>query len=208
MASVRSVNLSKPPERLLKRRSTRTSASSTNLASARKPSVAKATSVTVSTLHRRKSTRTLSKKRSHKTTNSPTRKNSLSSVTDQDLNELTTNLDNTTITTLPIIRSVQRFSVSTVATAPDLSPVVSVMDEKISLKSALSDHSVEPTASVQLPPISPRKSIEEIPIPFTIDSFDFMRTIGTGKRKFHQDFSNENFHFRNFWTSSISFPSI
>ena len=179
MATVRSISASKPPERLLKRRLTRASASSTNPPS-RKASLSKASAVTVTTIHRRKSTRMSSKKHSQRIANSPARLDTSTLFIEPDPLELTSQMAATSLVELPAIHSASR--------TPDLYKRSTHSPEEINedipndesqLEDPLSEECPEMNSSNPPPPPSRQSSAE--PVQFTIESFDMLRTVGTGK---------------------------
>jgi len=176
MATVRSINPTKPPERLLTRRLTR--ASSSIPLSQKKVTLSKTTPITVTTIKRRKSSRMSSKKSSVTAMPATVRLNSFTTTT-SDNNDLTNKMASTTITELPFIRQSSRIS--------DTNSITS----SIPIAQINSDQQIEEPEDhnpilnnmnetrLSSSPLSIKSSTENIE--FTVDSFDTIRTVGTGK---------------------------
>jgi hypothetical protein len=169
MASVRSISTSKPPERLLTRRFNRTATSTTPLPT-RRAILTKTTPINVSSANSRaKSSRMALKKSSVGSSISPARLNlSTSTVSKSNSIELATNkMASTTLNDLPPIRIQSRISDTTNLT---ISRVNSDTNKSIAEQpNDTSETSASPTSS------SPNNS------QFTLESFDVIRTVGTGK---------------------------
>lgn len=176
MASVRSLNLTKPGERLLKRRLTRNSASTSKL------NTNKTNSVSVTTLSRKKSGRSSSKKRSTKATSLHLRKNSSSSLNEQELNILTNEFASTSITELPSIPSARKFSIKTVETIPDETIVTPIVEPII------------PAEIVEEENLNEIKIEENIP-EYTVEILEPIKTIGTGWKNSSNERSKKNRSF-------------
>lgn len=196
MATVRSISVPKPPERLLKRRPTRTSTSSNTPQTARKVTINKTTAVTVATINRRKSTRMSSKKHSNRLTTSPNAIHSSTLTLDDPQADLTERMATTTITELPLIRPLSKISTDvdprTIRSSFVSIPSELVQQDKSIEESPTNEHPSSDNeergpspAEPRTPSASSRKSSAET-IPFTIESLDVVRTVGTGKKNgFH-----------------------
>ncbi|CAF0804130.1 unnamed protein product [Rotaria sordida] len=183
MATVRSITPSKPPERLLTRRSTRGSTSSTPR-SHKKVNISKTTPITVSTIKRTNSSRMSAKKSPTPSIHPCARVNSFTNMPNiSDQNELTNTITSTAITELPPIRQTSKISELNIITSNipilqdnsntiiDNTPI-----EQLQNDNPILDHINEiPSSS---PPSQRRSSIPTIQ--FTIDSLDIIRTVGTG----------------------------
>jgi hypothetical protein len=160
MASVRSISASKPPERLLTRRLNRAS-TSTIPAAQRKLTINKTTPITTST-SRQKSPRISVKPGLVASITSPARLNSCNTVTPTNSLELPTDqMASMKLQDLPPIRSRSRISDPTNNSISQINPTNEKhndMNESLSsLKSSLSN------------------------IQYTLESFETIRTVGTGK---------------------------
>ncbi len=173
MATVRSISPTKS-DRLLTRRVPRTSSSSTPLTT-RKITLSKTTPITLATVKRRKQSRMSSKKSPVAAMAVPIRLNPFTPI---DNNDLTHKMASTTINELPPIRRASKMSDSTTITTDIPLPQITsdiVLDHKKTEESHEDVHNETASSS------SSRKSSREN-IEFTVDSFDTLRTIGTGKR--------------------------
>ncbi|CAF0847862.1 unnamed protein product [Rotaria sp. Silwood1] len=182
MATVRPITPSKPPERLLSRRSTRGSTIATPR-SQRKVTISKTTPITVSTIKRTNSSRMSVKKSSIPSIKPCVRVNSFANITTiTDQNESTNKMTTTTITELPPIRRSSKIPDLNIitSTTPILQDDSDIINDNKPIKQSNNDNSIlthtEEISSS--PPSSKRSSIQKIQ--FTIDSFDIIRTIGTG----------------------------
>ena len=175
MATVRSINPTKPPERLLTRRITRSSSSIP--LSQRKVTLTKTTPITVPTRKRRKSSRMSSKKSSITAMPATVHLNSLTIISDN--NDLTNKMASTTITELPLIRQTSRISDTNSITSNIPIPQIN-SDKQIDEPhdhNAISNNINETLSSSS--PLSIKSSTENIE--FTVESLDTIRTVGTGK---------------------------
>jgi protein kinase X len=171
MATVRSISPTKS-DRLLTRRVPRTSSSSTPLTT-RKITLSKTTPITLATVKRRKQSRMSSKKSPVAAMAVPIRLNPFTPI---DNNDLTHKMASTTINELPPIRRASKMSDSTTITTDIPLPQITsdiVLDHKKTEESHEDVHNETASSS------SSRKSSREN-IEFTVDSFDTLRTIGTG----------------------------
>ena len=196
MATVRSISVPKPPERLLKRRLTRTSTSSNTPQTARKVTINKATAVTVATINRRKSTRMSSKKHSSRLTTSPNAIHSSTLTLDDPQADLTERMATTTITELPLIRPLSKISMdvdprtirsSFVSIPSEVDQQEQFIEASPTNEHPSSDNEERGPSPAGPPSPSPssRKS-SAATIPFTIESLDVVRTVGTGEKNgFH-----------------------
>jgi hypothetical protein len=173
MATVRSISPTKPPERLLNRRLTRSSTLSTP------PSQRKTTPIAVATIKRRKSSRMSSKKKS-----AAVHLNSITTITTiPDNNDLTNKMASTTINELPPISKTSRISDTNSITSNISIPQIQ-SDTILNNKQFEESHNENPITNnmnetLSSPSLS-RKSFSEN-IEFTVESFDTIRTVGTGK---------------------------
>lgn len=189
MATVRSISVSKPPERLLKRRLTRTSTTSHTSQTPRKVTINKTTAVTVTTINRRKSARMTSKKHSNRSTTSPNTLHLSTLTLNDDQLELAERMATATITELPLIRPNSKLSSDadsiTIHNSLISIPTELVHESKASQDSPTEEHqssdNEERVSSPPEPSASSRKSSAES-IQFTLESFDVIRTIGTGMK--------------------------
>jgi flagellar biosynthesis/type III secretory pathway ATPase len=181
MATIRSISPPKSPERLLNRRLARQSASTVPL-SQRKLNLSKAPPITVTAIKRRKSSR-MSKKSSVATMPAPARLNSFTTIpTTSENTELTNKMASTTINELPPIRSLSR--ITDVSSVTSNTPTLqnhsdTVVDHK-QIEEPQNDNPVVNHIDERPPSPLSRKSSEEN-IEYTIESFDIIRTVGTGK---------------------------
>jgi hypothetical protein len=153
MATVRSISPTKPPERLLTRRLTRTSASATP-PSQRKVTLSKTTPITVTTIKRRKSSRMSSKKALLPTMPSPARLNSFTNMNNtSDNNEF-----------LLFNRLIQ----------------IIIVDNKPN-EEPQNDNPISNNMNETLPSSSSSRKSSAENIEFSVDSLDIVRTVGTGK---------------------------
>ncbi len=174
MATVRSISPTKS-DRLLTRRITRASSSSTPL-SQRKITISKTTPITVATVKRRKPSRMSSKKSPVTAMAVPAR---LNSFTTSETNDLTHKLASTTINELPPIRRASsRISDSNSITTDIPLPQI-ISDTVLNHKQTEEPH--EDVHNETVSSSSSRKS-SRANIEFTVDSLDTIRTIGTGKK--------------------------
>jgi hypothetical protein len=181
MATIRSISPTKPSERLLNRRLPRSSSSVAPLPH-KKLTLSKTNPITVATIKRRKSSRMSSKKRtvSH-------RINSFTTITNlSDNDDLTNKMASTTLDELPPIRQTSVMSDANSTTSAIPIPQIS-SDTILDNEEIEEPHDDNPisnkmseTRSPSPSPSSSRKSSTEN-IEFTIDSFDTIRTVGTGK---------------------------
>ncbi|CAF2423841.1 unnamed protein product [Rotaria sp. Silwood2] len=183
MATVRPITPSKPPERLLTRRSTRGSAVSTPR-SQRKVTISKTTPITVSTIKRTNSSRMSVKKSSIPSIKPCVRVNSFTNITTvSDKNELTNRMITTTVTELPPIRRTSKIQDLNIITSdiPILKNNSDTIIDHTPIEQSQNDNPISNHID-EIPPSSPspssRSSIQKIQ--FTIDSFDIVRTVGTG----------------------------
>lgn len=190
MDTVRSISATKPPERLLKRRLTRASTnSSSNNPPSRKVSLSKASAVTVTTIHRRKSTRMTSKKHSHRTANSPARLNSSALFVEQDPHDLARQMAATSLVELPAIPSSTRTADVHLRTthSPEEIDVTNedAPNDESQLEEPASEESLEPISPHRQPTPSRQSSAEKTQ--FTLESLDILRTVGTGKNSLSRE---------------------
>jgi hypothetical protein len=182
MATIRSISASKPPERLLTRRLTRTSTSS-SLLPPKKVTLSKTTPVTVKTINRRKSSRMSSKKGSIESNLPLVRHSSFTTITTTDNTELTNKMASTTINELPQIKPHPRVSdAETISNTPVSSTDPdAILDNKQTEESHNDNHMSNNLNETSLSSsVSSRKSSTEN-IQFTTDSLDTIRTVGTGR---------------------------
>jgi len=201
MATVRSINPTKPPERLLTRRLTR--ASSSIPISQRKVTLSKTTPIPVTTIKRRKSSRMSSKKRSVTAMPATVRLNSFSATSDN--NDLTNKMASTTITELPLIRRTSRISDTNSITSSIPIPQIN-SDKQIDEPQDHNPISNNINETLSSSPLSIKSSTENIE--FTVESFDAIRTVGTGKIFLNN--LNKKFYFiylRNIWSSPTCLSS-
>ena len=191
MATVRSISVPKPPERLLKRRLTRTSTSSNTPQTARKVTINKTATVTVTTIHRRKSSRMSSKKPSNRLRTSSNAIHSSTLTLDDPHVDLTERMATTTITELPLIRPISKVSTdvdprtmhSSYASIPsELVHQEKTLEESPTDENQSSDNEERISSPIEPTSSSSRKS-SAAAMSFTIESFDVVRTVGTGKKK-------------------------
>jgi hypothetical protein len=192
MATVRSINPTKPPERLLTRRLTR--ASSAIPISQRKVTLSKTTPIPVTTIKRRKSSRMSSKKSSVTAMPATVRLNSFTATSDN--NDLTSKMASTTITELPLIRQTSRISDTNSITSSIPIPQIN-SDKQIDEPQDHTPISNNINETLSSSPLSIKSSTENIE--FTVESFDTIRTVGTGKiflnnlnKKFYFHLSQEH----------------
>jgi len=182
MATVRSISPTKS-DRLLTRRLTRASSSSTPL-SHRKITISKTTPITVTTVKRRKPSRMSSKKSPLTAIPVPIRLNSFTNINSTtDHNDLTNKMASTTISELPPIRRTSRISDSTSITTNMHLPQINsdtVLDHK-QAEEPQDDIHISNQMNETLSTSSSRKSSREN-IEFTVEALDTIRTVGTGKR--------------------------
>jgi hypothetical protein len=184
MASIRSISSAKPSERLLTGRSTRTSTTFTPL-SQTKSTPPKTTPFTVTTIKRHKSSRMASKKGSIASITSSASLSSFPSTTTTtaDNNELINKMASATINDLPPMRPTSRMSNST-STASNMrisqSDSDSVFDNK-PIDEPLNGHLTSTTMREKITSSSSSRKSSTQDIQFTINSFDIIRTVGTGK---------------------------
>ncbi|UJR23274.1 hypothetical protein I4U23_026291 [Adineta vaga] len=185
MASIRSINSAKPPDRLLNSRVARASSSIASL-SPKKLSLTKTTPIAVATTKRRKSSRMSSKKTLSTSKTSPGR---------LDLSSTFPSTTTTTTTTSQSDEIVNKMASTTINDIPspsntDLLSATSTASTMFEFDNSLLDNrpSEEPqydlSASANLNETitstsSSRKSSTQ-DIQFTINSFDIIRTVGTG----------------------------
>ncbi|CAF3422571.1 unnamed protein product [Rotaria socialis] len=199
MANIRPISPSKPPERLLNRRPTRASTASTPR-SQRKVTISKTIPIPVPPIKRVHSSRMPTKKGSVPSINPSIRMNSCATIaTKSDYDELTNKMASTAITELPAIRRTSKYTDTNIAIAnnptaennsdkiipthPTQQPqndnaIESENNERSSSSSASSTTS-ESLLPPQPPPVAPRQfSLKDAQL--TIESFDIIRTVGTG----------------------------
>lgn len=179
MASVRPICPQKHSERLLDRRLTRPSTSTTPTLH-RKTSLIKTTPITVTAIKRRKSSKMSAKKQSAASstlTPIPIRVNSLATI-DTDATDLTFQFASTTLTDLPPIRQPsdlpETHSRHTTVVLPQIDHDIDKPNEESSRENPINE--TLSTAST----ISSRKSSTDNNIEFAIESFETIRTVGTG----------------------------
>jgi hypothetical protein len=182
MATVRSISPTKHSERLLTRRLTRGSTSYIPL-SQKKVTLSKTTPIAVTTVKRRKSSRMSSKKSSGTSTVLPVRLDSFANITTtSDNDDLTTKMASTTIGELPPIRrtSIISNANSTISNIPQIDSD-KIVDQK-RIEEPQNDNPIANNMNETLSSStsSSRKSFAEN-IEFTVESFDTIRTVGTGK---------------------------
>ena len=181
MATVRSISPGKSPDRLLNRRLARPPTA----LSQRKITLTKTTPLTVTTVKRRKSSRTSSKKHSTATSSIPVRVNSFSAMTtlSDHNNDLIEKMASTTLDELPPIRRTSRTSdTPSIAAGISLPQINSdaIIDQP-QIEEPLNDTAISnPLNETSLS--SSSRASSAAPIEFTLDAFDTVRTVGTGKR--------------------------
>lgn len=182
MATVRSISPGKSPDRLLNRRLARPPTA----VSQRKITLTKTTPISVTTtVKRRKSSRTSSKKHSTAASSIPVRVNSFAAMSNISANDdLIEQMASTTIEELPPIRRVSRASDTPSITTEIFLPQIdsdAIIDDQQHHEEPLNDTA----ASNHLNETYFSSSSQESPaanIEFTIDAFDTVRTVGTGKK--------------------------
>lgn len=180
MATVRSISPSKHSQRLLNRRLTRSTTSTTPL-SQRKVSLTKTTPITVTTIKRRKSSRMSSKKHSVVSTPTlmPKRVNSFATTDTESTTDLTFQLASTTLADLPPIRQISNLSETNSHTTTTTTTTVALPQIDSDIIKQTEENPINETLSTAST-ISSRKSSTDNNIEFTIDSFEMIRTVGTG----------------------------
>ena len=181
MATVRSISPGKSPDRLLNRRLTRPPTAG----SQRKITLTKTTPITLTTpVKRRKSSRTSSKKHSTAASSIPVRVNSFAAMSNISANDdLIEQMASTTIEELPPIRRASRASDTPSINAEIFLPHID--SDAIVDQQPHEEPLNETTASNHLNETFLSSSSQESPaanIEFTIDGFDTVRTVGTGKK--------------------------
>ena len=177
MASVRSINSAKPTERLL---TTRRSASIVPL-SPKKLSLTKTTPIAVATVKRRKSSRMSTKKSLHTSKTSPGRLDVLlhPSTSIPDPNELAGQMATATLNEIPSPTFSEVYS--TASTASNVFESDSTLLDNRQSEESQHDLGASASLSETVTSTSSSRKSSTQDTQFTIDSFDAIRTVGTGR---------------------------
>lgn len=210
MATIRSISPGKSPDRLLNRRLTRPPTA----VSQRKITLTKTTPLTVATVKRRKSSRTSSKKHSTANSSIPVRVNSFTEMTTTTLldhnDDLIDKMASTTLDELPPIRRTSRTSDTPSITAEISLPQINAdaINDQPQIEEPLNDTAgSNPLNETSLSSSSRASSAAHIE--FTLDSFDTIRTVGTGERMpmLVKNKKLLGLFFRNIWSGTTGLPS-